>query len=217
MLGKRIWARLVAWLPTAEAHCDTEDGPAVQDGRRALASGNLNYALKWIPADGENELRALFDRVMRVRPLDGDAAALAERLFLETLVRLHRMGEGVGFTGIQPSGTPIDPVVAAADRALAEGSDDNLLALVPPMRRDDLHQRFEAALAKRDFPVDDVTAGRDYIAAYVSFFKFAEGEDHEHAGHTGQPGAESSHHAHAADDPHGAHAHHQTTVPTQAM
>ena len=35
-------------LPTAAAHCDTADGPAVTDGRRALETGNVNFALKWI-------------------------------------------------------------------------------------------------------------------------------------------------------------------------
>ena len=31
--------------------------------------------------------------------------------------------------------------------------------------------------------MDDVAAGRRYLAGYVSFFKYAEGEDHEHHGH----------------------------------
>lgn len=30
------------------------------------------------------------------------------------------------------------------------------------------------------FEVIDVEAGREYIEAYVNFFKFAEGEDHDH-------------------------------------
>ena len=114
MLFNRIVAALAAWWPaTVEAHCDTADGPAVTDGRRALSTGNINYALKWIPAEGEVELRDVFDKALKVRTLGVEAAELAERLFLETLVRIHRMGEGVGFTGIQAEGTQIDPVVAA--------------------------------------------------------------------------------------------------------
>lgn len=105
---------------------------------------------------------------------------LADRLFLETLVRLHRMGEGVGFTGIQPSGTTIDPIVVAADRALETGDDHELMALAPAERREELHRRFQAALGKKAFEVDDVPAGREFVASYVSFFKFAEGEEHEH-------------------------------------
>ena len=36
------------FVRTASAHCDTEDGPAVTDGRRALETGNVNIALKWV-------------------------------------------------------------------------------------------------------------------------------------------------------------------------
>jgi hypothetical protein len=188
-------------VPTAEAHCDTADGPAVTDGRRALETGNINYALKWIQSDGEAELAAVFAKSLAVRKLGADAAEVADRLFLETLVRLHRMGEGVGFTGIQPTGTSIDPIVAAADRALEVGDDREVRALAPAERRDELHRRFEVALAKKNFDVDDVAAARDYVASYVSFFKYAEGEDHEH-GHAGH-----GPHAHHADAD--AHAHYQ--------
>ena len=84
--------------------------------------------------------------------------------------------------GIQPVGAQIDPVVKAADEAIALGSDADLLPLVPEERRAELDERFQAALAIKDFDVDDVAAGRRYLAAYVSFFKYAEGEDHEHHG-----------------------------------
>lgn len=172
-----------AIVPTAEAHCDTADGPAVIDGRRALEVGNINHALKWIQADADAELTEVFDKALAVRKLGADAAEVADRLFLETLVRLHRMGEGVGFTGILPSGTEIDPIVVAADRATEIGDDREVLALVPAERREELHRRFEIMLGKKGFDVDDVGAGRDYVAAYVSFYKYAEGEDHAHDHH----------------------------------
>ena len=170
-----------------QAHCDTDDGPAVTAGRRALDTGNVNHALPWIPADGEAELRAVFDRALRV--LGPEAAELADRHFLETLVRIHRMGEGVGFTGIKPAGTGVEPVVAAADAALVSGDDAAVLALVPDERRARLHELFVAARARRDHDVDDLAAARAWVAAYVAFVKTAEG--HEHAGH------EHGGHAHA--------------------
>ena len=196
MWTTRIATLLATLLPvTAEAHCDTADGPAVRAGRRALETGNLNHALPWIPASGEAELRDVFESAQRVRRLGTEAAGLADRLFLETLVRLHRMGEGVGFTGIQPAGAPLDPVVRAADEALATRSDADLLTLVPEDRRAELDERFRAALALQDFDVDDVVAGRRYLAAYVRFLTYAEGEDHSHdAGHDAHHAAEPAHH-----------------------
>jgi len=186
-----------------QAHCDTADGPAVTSGRKALATGNINYALIWIPADGEAELRDVFGKTLEVRTLGADAAELADRLFLETLVRIHRMGEGVGFTGIQPVGSAVDPVVTAADDAIAQRSDAELLSMVPQERRVELDRRFDAALAVKDFDVDDVVAGRRYLAAYVDFFKFAEGEDHEHAGHGHSHESEHDHgHGHSHEHVH---------------
>jgi hypothetical protein len=183
-----------AIVPSADAHCDTADGPAVTDGRRALESGNINFALKWIQPDGEAELAGVFTKAIAVRKLGAQAAEVADRLFLETLVRLHRMGEGVGFTGIQPGGTKVDPIVVAADRALDTGDDREVVALAPAGRRDELHRRFQMALGKKAFDVDDVAAAGEFVAAYVSFFKFAEGEDHVHG-----------HAAHGAAHAHGHH------------
>ncbi len=184
MFINRIMTVLTALKPAeVQAHCDTADGPAVACGRKALETGNVNYALKWIPAEGEAELRDVFGKALEVRGLGIEAAEVADRLFLETLVRLHRASEGVAFTGIQPVGAPVDPVVAAADEAMALRSDTHLLSLVPQERRAELDRRFEAALAVKDFDVDDVEAGRRYLAAYVDFFKYAEGEDHAHHEH----------------------------------
>jgi hypothetical protein len=169
-----------AIVPFAQAHCDTADGPAVTDGRRALETGNLNLALKWIQSNAEAELTDVFNKAIAVRKLGPQAAEVADRLFLETLVRLHRSGEGVGFTGIKPSGTTIDPIVVAADRALETGDDRELLGMAPSERREDLHRRFQVALGKKTFDANNVPAARDFVAAYVNFFKFAEGEEHEH-------------------------------------
>lgn len=176
----RALARLV--VQSADAHCDTEDGPAVTDGRRALASGNINHALKWVSAGAEDEVRRAFAAALTARAAGGDAAERAERAFLETLVRVHRAGEGEGFDGIQPTGTELPPRVVAADRALDEGTMEPLRGLVPNDRWPELQRRFAEALAKRAFEVDDLPAAREYIEAYVQFFTYAEGEEHAPSG-----------------------------------
>ena len=201
MSPNRLFRSLLELIvPSAAAHCDFADGPAVTDGRRALETGKLNLALKWIPSEGEAELVDVFNKALAVRKLSPQAAELADRLFLETLVRLHRLGEGVGFTGIMPSGTTIDPIVVAADRALEKGDDREVVALAPAGRREELHRRFQVALDKKSFDVDNLPAAREFVAAYVSFFKFAEGEDHEH-GH-------QAHATAAAHVPRGGQSHH---------
>lgn len=159
------------------AHCDTIDGPVVADAKRALSRNNVNYVLKWVMPEYEDEVTEAFSLVMRVRLLSEDSRNLADRYFFETLVRLHRTGEGMSYTGIKPPGTPVDEKVVAADRSIASGDISSLEELVPDEKRDELKERFEKVMALKDFDVNDVKAGRKYIEAYVQFFHFAEGED----------------------------------------
>ena len=177
--------RLVTWAfiraQIVHAHCDTEDGPAVQDARLALEMGNANIALKWVHAEGEDDVRTAFDDAHAAR--GGDRAQQAERQFLETLVRVHRAGEGAGFDGIKPTGTQLPPEVVAADAALAAAEIEPLRGLIPDERWPELEKRFAVVLDKKGFDVDDLDAARDYVASYVHFYKYAEGEDgHQHHG-----------------------------------
>ena len=175
-----------AVIRPASAHCDTADGPAVVDGRRALSQGNVNIALKWVMSEGEDELRAAFDRAQRVRAVGGEAAALAEQWFLENMVRIHRAGEGAGYDGIKPAGSHVPAQVRAADEALEKGSIEPLRGLIDAERWPELEKRFDKAIALKHFDDDDLPAARTYMDAYVSFFKYAEGHDHEHGhGHHG--------------------------------
>lgn len=170
-----------AFVTPASAHCDTEDGPAVVDGRRALSTGDINHALKWVAVEDEPDVKDAFDRAIAARTTGPAAVEAAERDFLETLVRIHRAGEGAGFDGIKPTGTQLPPRVIAADEALDAGSIVPLRGLIPDDRWAELERRFTAAVARKNYDVDDLAAARDYVAAYVSFFTYAEGEDHGHA------------------------------------
>lgn len=160
------------------AHCDTMDGPTAADGMKALETGNINYALKWIMPGHEHELRDIFEKTVKVRGLSKDAKELADRYFLETLVRLHRAGEGAPFEGLKPHGTPIDEKIAAADKSIEIGNLSPLRGLVTDEEMAELTELFDKVMSVKDFDVDDVKAGREYIEAYVRFFKFAEGEAH---------------------------------------
>jgi hypothetical protein len=165
---------------TASAHCDTEDGPAVTDGRRTLETGNVNIALKWVHQDQEEEVRDAFTRAIAVRDLSPEVRDVADRYFLDVLIRVHRAGEGAGFDGIKPTGARVPPQVVAAEEALSLGRIDPLRGLVDEERWDELERRFDQAVALKSFDVDDLAAAREYMEAYVSFFKYAEGHDHDH-------------------------------------
>jgi hypothetical protein len=165
------------------AHCDTMDGPLIKDAKLAIRSNNVNYVLKWVKQENENEIKEAFSLVMKVRKSGTDAQTLADKYFFETVVRLHRAGEGVPFTGVKPSGTPVEEKILAADKALETGNLAPLKELVPAEQFPKLENLFKKAISLRKFDVNNVAAGREYIEAYVHFFKFAEGESEEHSHH----------------------------------
>ena len=156
------------------AHCDGMDGPVITDALAAIEAGDVTPVLKWIPASDEAEIRALFDKTRAVRGLSDDARDVADRHFLETLVRLHRAYEGAPFTGIKPSGTPVDAAVVKADAALIDGNIDPLADTLANAVRQSITQRFaeaRAAQAKKDV---DVEHGRAFVHAYVQFVHHVE-------------------------------------------
>ena len=158
------------------AHCDTKDGPVVAAAMQAIKHNNINYALIWVKPAYEREIKDAFESTMKVRVLSDEAEKLADNYFLETLVRLHRVGEGITYTGIKPPGTPVDKKILASDKSIALGNLSPLKGLVPENKWKELKKRFEKVLLLKNYDVNNIAAGRKYIDAYVQFFHFAEGE-----------------------------------------
>ena len=157
----------------ARAHCDTLDGPVVAAARKALDSGNVDLALVWVQKGDETEIRNAFQSARNVRKAGGEARQLADRYFFETLVRVHRAGEGAPYTGLKPAGK-VEPPVAAADQAIAGGKLQPLGRLVAERMEQGLHRHFDAVTAKKSYRPGDVASGRAYASAYVEFVHYAE-------------------------------------------
>jgi hypothetical protein len=166
------------------AHCDTMDGPVIADAKKSITENNVNYVLKWVRPQDEAEIKYAFNLSMKVRILSPEAKELSDKYFFETLVRVHRNGEGVPFTGVKPSGTPIDEKILAADKSIEIGNLSPLKNMVPKDKQPELTNRFKKVMSLRNFNVNNVEAGREYIEAYVQFFHFAEGEEEGHETHT---------------------------------
>jgi hypothetical protein len=159
---------------SAFGHCDTLDGPVVQAARTALETGDLNPVLIWVQAEHEPEIRDAFQQAREVRTLGASAGDLADTYFFETVVRLHRQGEGAPFTGLKPAGTDFGPAIPAADRALETASPDDVIVLLTDAFRTGLDEHFEDVVAKRNFDRSDIEAGRSYVASYVEYIHYVE-------------------------------------------
>lgn len=166
------------------AHCDTKDGPVVAAAIKAIKEKNINYALIWVRSSYEKEIKEAFENTMKVRVLSAEAERLADNYFFETLVRLHRSGEGMTYTGVKPAGTPIDDKILAADKSIALGNLTPLNNLLPKSKHAELKKRFDKVMSLKNYDVNNVPAGREYVEAYVQFFHFAESEGAHNPGHT---------------------------------
>jgi hypothetical protein len=164
-------AGLLVW---GFGHCDGVDGPVVTAARKALDSENANLMLPWVRKEDEAEVLHAFEHAVSVRKLGPQAKALADRHFFETLVRVHRAGEGAPYTGLKPAGRDLGPAIPAADRALDEGSVEKLTNLLTEAVRQGVSKHFNAAMSRRKFDVNDVSAGRAYVEAYVACVHYVE-------------------------------------------
>ena len=182
MKGKRLISLvtvLVVLLTTvgsnaALAHCDTMDGPVVRDAQKALETGDVNLVLIWVQEKDETEIKEAFQKTLNIRKLGTEARDFADMYFFETLVRIHRSGEGAPYTGLKPAGTDLGPAVPAADRALENGSADALLKFLTDTIQEDVREQFNGVMARKNYSKDDVAAGRDYVRAYVEYVHYIE-------------------------------------------
>jgi len=154
-------------------HCDTRDGPVVKAARRALETGNPAYLLIWVPEESERELRRVFERVIDARRAGGEAQEVADDWLFETVVRLHRAGEGAPYTGLKPSGLDEGPVVPRAEQAIDTGDPSGVIRFLLDTVQEDLEERFHRVMETKEYSPDDIRAGREYIHAFIGFVVYS--------------------------------------------
>lgn len=183
MRARREFARIIAvivvgisgWFAPggAAAHCDTLDGPVVSTARAALEKGDVTPVLKWVRKEDEPAIREQFKKTLAVRSKGPEAGELADRYFFETLVRIHRAGEGAPYTGLQPAGS-VEPPIAAADKALESGSANSLVKMIADAAAKGIHERFARVAEARKHADESVEAGRKFVEAYVDYTHYVE-------------------------------------------
>jgi hypothetical protein len=185
-----VLAALLSHPGLAEAHCDSLDGPVVNSARVALEEQNADLVLVWVQPEHAQELKEAFERTLRVRAQGEEVRQLADLWFFETLVRLHREGEGAPYTGLKPEGWKPPALVAAADHALEDGQVAPLATEVGDHITREIVARYERVRALQGYDASDVEAGRRYVAAYVEYVHLLEaihGMLHGEVGHALHP------------------------------
>lgn len=164
---------LITLIPIhVRAHCDTLDGPVVATAKAALEKGDITPVLKWVKGDDEREVKEVFQKVLVARKASPEAREIADRYFFETFVRIHRAGEGAPYTGLQAG--PAEPIILEADKSLDTGSIEAITKNVTASVADGIKKRFSNTLERKKHADESVTAGREFVEAYVDFTHYLE-------------------------------------------
>jgi hypothetical protein len=166
---------LILALPQKSiSHCDTMEGPVVKAAKNALETGNVNLVLVWVQKKDEVDIKKAFEKTLAVRKLNPQAKEMADMYFFETLVRIHRSGEGAPYTGLKSGETEVEPGIEMADKAVESGSGEVLLKDLNAEMHKGLHTLFSEVKEKKNYKTENVDAGREYVKAYVIFIHYVE-------------------------------------------
>lgn len=169
-------AVFLALPSTASAHCDTLDGPVISAAKKALNTENVNFVLIWVKPENEDAIRKALKRAQNKRKRAKTKAEKdkADLEFFETLVKIHRDGEGAKYEGIKPAGS-VEPEIALADKAVETGKINEVLNYIASdQNREIIRHLFHKLQAKSDYQTDNVAAGREFIETYVVFIHSVE-------------------------------------------
>lgn len=148
-------------------HCDSLDGPVVTVARQALDREDVALVLPYVTATAEAEVSSAFDRTIKARAQGEEAREVADLWFFETVVRLHRAGEGAPYTGLKPAGLEVGPVIPVAEQAIEDEDPTALVDLLTGLVRDQALHRFHEMLDLRQEAADDVAAARRHVTAML--------------------------------------------------
>lgn len=178
-----IWTALIAGVfmlffsfPTY-AHCDSYDGPVIQDAMKALDNNQVELVLKWIEPHQEEEIITLFNKTYQLKDKDEQVYVIVEKHFFETLVRLHRETEGAPYTGLKPADS-MTPLVEMADRSIEINTLEEVTETVNTHLNEVLEERYAKVMELYKTKDNSVEEGRAYVHAYVEYTHTLEALEH---------------------------------------
>ncbi len=136
--------------------------------KEALEKQNVNIILPWVHLEGEEEVKNAFKTALNVyNNGNEEAKKLAEYWFFETVVRIHREGEGAGYTGVKPAGLDPGPMVPKVDKALEDGDISEVIKYLQDAVAEEITDHFKHVMHSKDYDVNDVPSARKHINAYL--------------------------------------------------
>jgi uncharacterized protein YeeX (DUF496 family) len=156
-----------------DAYCDTLEHPIVKTAHIAFEKRDIAPIMMWVKEEKGIEIQNLFKKTLIVRNKGKEAQEIADRYFLETLMRLHLAGEGETSTGLKPAEV-VEPAVIEEDKALESESVDALIKFITRKIKEGIHERFAKVKEAGKHADHTIEANRKYMEAYIQFTHYAE-------------------------------------------
>ena len=160
-------------LQKSFAHCDTKNGPVIIAAKEALKISNVNLILIWVQKKDESIIKEAFQKTVDLRKISPAVQLAVDKYFFETLVRIHRAGEGVPYTGIKDS-TEVEAPISASEEALEKKSIADVMKLLNDAINKGLNEKFQETISKKDYAVKNVDEGREYVESYIALIHYVE-------------------------------------------
>ncbi len=148
-------------------HCDTMDGPIVKMAQKALDEKNIDLILPYAYKDGEKEIKDAFQKVIAIRNTNDSVRKIADLYFFETVVRVHRAGEGAPYTGLKPAGLSEGPIIPIAEKAIETESAVELINTLCHYVEEYVGSRFKKMLELKKDKDANVDKAREYVEAML--------------------------------------------------
>lgn len=148
-------------------HCDSLSGPVVKMAKKALETGNVNLILPYVPKESEGEVIAAFKKVLPLHQQPNGAREIADTFFFETVVRLHRAGEGAPYTGLKPAGIDEGPIIPIAEQAIETGSIEKLKEALMNFVGGEVEKRFEHMQHLKQHADESIDMAREYVESML--------------------------------------------------
>jgi len=148
-------------------HCDSLSGPVIKMAKKALETGKVELILPYVPKDYEDEVIAAFNKVLPLHQQPNGVHEIADTFFFETVVRLHRAGEGAPYTGLRPAGLYEGPIIPIAEKAIETDSVEELKETLMHIIANEVEKRFEQMKYLKQYAEESVEDAREYVESML--------------------------------------------------
>jgi hypothetical protein len=150
---------------------DEMQGPVVKAAKMALETGNANYIMIWLPEESEKTLKNLLEKTCCTRSSRMIVQKQVYDWYFEMVNRFFNAGRPRDYLTIH-GGLAEKPLDLKVDKAIESGNFAEIREIIPITYEAEAKQRFLHVMHMRNYPVNNIAAGRAYVSAFFDFNQY---------------------------------------------